>query len=127
MRPTFSINGIDFAKRINKFSYELGYEKVLGVNGGTMKNGDYTEDLIKWRAVLTLQTNAMTAEEAKSLLQALTGNEVVITYDDERTGAVRTVWCTVKLGKTRVSHYENGRIIWKEGNMITLTEARNYE
>lgn len=127
MRPTFIVNGIDFAKRINKFAYEVGYEKVLGNNSGIMKNGDYTEDLIKWRTVLTLTTNAMRAEEAKELLQALTANEVAISYDDERSGAVRTVWCTVELGKNRIAMYENGKALWSEGITIKLKEARAYE
>lgn len=127
MRPTFSINGVDYAKRINKFAYEVGYEKVLGKNSGTMKNGDYTEDLIRWRTVLTLSTNSMTAAEAKALLQALTEGEVAITYDDQRSGATRTAWFNVKLGKSRIAMYEGGKIIWSEGATITLTEARNYE
>ena len=127
MRPTFSINGVDYAKKINKFSYEVGYEKVLGKNSGTMKNGDYTEDLIKWRVVLTLTTNAMTAAEAKALLQALTEKELAITYNDERSGSVRTVWCTVELGRNRIALYEGGKLVWSEGMTIKLKEARSYE
>lgn len=127
MRPTFSINGVDYAKKINKFSYEVGYEKVLGNNSGTMKNGDYTEDLIRWRVVLSLSTNAMTAAEAKALLQALTEKEVAITYNDERSGSVRTVWCTVELGKNRVAMYDGGKLVWSEGMSIKLKEARSYE
>lgn len=126
MRPTFLINGVDYAKRINKFAYEVGYEKVLGKNSGTMKNGDYTEDLIRWRAVLTLTTNAMTAAEAKELLQALTEGEAVITYDDERSGTVRRAWFTVELGKNRIAMYENGKAVWSEGMTIKLKEARNF-
>lgn len=127
MRPTFIVNGIDFAKRINKFAYEVGYEKVLGNNSGIMKNGDYTEDLLKWRTVLTLTTNAMSAAEAKELLQALTANEVAISYDDERSDTVRTVWCTVELGRNRIAMYENGKAVWSEGITIKLKEARAYE
>ena len=126
MRPTFLINGVDYAKRINKFAYEVGYEKVLGKNSGTMKNGDYTEDLIRWRAVLTLTTNAMTAAEAKELLQALTEGEAVITYDDVRSGTVRRAWFTVELGKNRIVMYENGKAVWSEGMTIKLKEARNF-
>lgn len=126
MRPTFLINGVDYAKRINKFAYEVGYEKVLGKNSGTMKNGDYTEDLIRWRAVLTLTTNAMTAAEAKELLQALTEGEAVITYDDVRSGTVRRAWFTVELGKNRIAMYENGKAVWSEGMTIKLKEARNF-
>ena len=127
MRPTFIVNGIDFSKRINKFAYEVGYEKVLGNNSGIMKNGDYTEDLIKWRTVLTLTTNAMRAAEAKELLQALTANEVAISYDDERSGTVRRAWFTVELGKNRIAMYENGKAVWSEGITIKLKEARAYE
>lgn len=126
MRPTFLINGVDYAKRINKFAYEVGYEKVLGKNSGTMKNGDYTEDLIRWRAVLTLTTNAMTAAEAKELLQALTEGEAVITYDDVRSGTVRRAWFNVELGKNRIAMYENGKAVWSEGMTIKLKEARNF-
>lgn len=126
MRPTFLINGVDYSKRINKFAYEVGYEKVLGKNSGTMKNGDYTEDLIRWRAVLTLTTNAMRAAEAKELLQALTEGEAVITYDDVRSGAVRRAWFTVELGKNRVAMYEGGKLVWSEGMTIKLKEARNF-
>lgn len=126
MRPTFFINGVDYAKRINKFAYEVGYEKVLGKNSGTMKNGDYTEDLIRWRAVLTLTTNAMTAAEAKELLQALTEGEAVITYDDVRSGTVRRAWFTVELGKNRIAMYENGKAVLSEGMTIKLKEARNF-
>lgn len=126
MRPTFLINGVDYAKRINKFAYEVGYEKVLGKNSGTMKNGDYTEDLIRWRAVLTLTTNAMTAAEAKELLQALTEGEAVITYDDVRSGTVRRAWFTVELGKNRIAMYENGKAVLSEGMTIKLKEARNF-
>lgn len=127
MRPTFIVNGIDFAKRINKFAYEVGYEKVLGNNSGIMKNGDYTEDLLKWRTVLTLTTNAMRSAEAKELLQALTEGESVISYDDERSGSVRTVWCTVELGRNRIALYESGKLVWSEGMTIKLKEARSYE
>lgn len=127
MRPTFIVNGIDFSKRINKFAYEVGYEKVLGNNSGIMKNGDYTEDLLKWRTVLTLTTNAMRSAEAKELLQALTANEVAISYDDERSDTVRTVWCTVELGRNRIAMYENGKAVWSEGITIKLKEARAYE
>lgn len=126
MRPTFLINGVDYAKRINKFAYEVGYEKVLGKNSGTMKNGDYTEDLIRWRAVLTLTTNAMTAAEAKELLQALTEGEAVIAYDDVRSGTVRRAWFTVELGKNRIAMYENGKAVWSEGMTIKLKEARTF-
>ena len=126
MRPTFSINGVDYAKKINKFSYEVGYEKVLGSNSGTMKNGDYTEDLIRWRVVLTLTTNAMRSAEAKELLKALTESEAVITYDDVRSGTVRRAWFTVELGKNRIVMYENGKAVWSEGMTIKLKEARNF-
>lgn len=127
MRPTFIVNGIDFSKRINKFAYEVGYEKVLGNNSGIMKNGDYTEDILKWRTVLTLTTNAMRSAEAKELLQALTEGEAVISYDDERSGTVRRAWFTVELGKNRIAMYENGKAVWSEGITIKLKEARNFE
>ena len=127
MRPTFIVNGIDFAKRINKFAYEVGYEKVLGNHSGIMKSGAFSEDFLKWRAVLTLTTNAMRQDEEKEFLQALKDIPLIIDYVDSSSGGVRRAWFTVEIGKNRIAFYENGKTVWKEGRAIKLTEVRDFE
>ena len=77
--------------------------------------------------LLSKLTDSFKSVSAKALLQALTEKELAITYNDERSGSVRTVWCTVELGRNRIALYEGGKLVWSEGMTIKLKEARSYE
>lgn len=89
-RLPFAVDGVDFAKRINKFVYSVGYEKREGTNGGMMLDGSETVDILAYKAVVSVDTNAMEAAELSALVTALLKPYVQLTYWDTRSNAPRT-------------------------------------
>ncbi len=122
MRMTAIINGTDYAKCFNRLEYAVSFERREGPNGGTMKDGSKTVDLLATKAVITLSTNTMTASQLAELLQELDSEYVYITYTDPRTNADHSAWFIPSVGIVKVAFYRGTTLFWRDGTTITLTE-----
>lgn len=89
-RLPFTVDGVDFSARINRFAYSVGYEKREGNLGGMMLDGTETVDVRAYKAVVTVSTNGMTSDELAMLLMALLKPYVQLLFFDTRINATRT-------------------------------------
>ena len=89
-RLPFIVDGVDFSTKINRLVYSVGYEKREGSTGGLMLDGSETVDILAFKAVVTVYTNALTESEVTALFSALLKPYVQLTYRDLRTGSDRT-------------------------------------
>ena len=89
-RLPFVVDDVDFSANINRFSYAVGYEKREGSNGGMMLDGSETEDILAFKAVVTVSTNGMRSEELAQLLTALLKPYVQLQFFDTRINDTRT-------------------------------------
>lgn len=89
-RLPFTVDGVDFSARINRFAYSVGYEKREGSLGGMMLDGTETVDVRAYKAVVTVSTNGMQSEELAQLLTALLKPYVQLQFFDTRINDTRT-------------------------------------
>ena len=89
-RLPFTVDGVDFSARINRFAYSVGYEKREGSLGGMMLDGTETVDVRAYKAVDTVSTNGMRSEELAQLLTALLKPYVQLQFFDTRINDTRT-------------------------------------
>lgn len=89
-RLPFTVDGVDFSARINRFAYSVGYEKREGSLGGMMLDGTETVDVRAYKAVVTVSTNGMRSEELAQLLTALLKPYVQLQFFDTRINDTRT-------------------------------------
>ena len=122
MKPLFKLNGIDFSDCLKKYDYSLAYEKREGNNGGMMKDGSMTVDVLAWKAVLKIKTDGLKAERMQELLSHLIADYVTVTFFDSRTNAERTGEFIPSVVDVPISHFKDGVVKWYNSTQITLTE-----
>ena len=99
-RPTLIIDGVDFTNSFNKYGYGVSYSPVSGVNGGIMKDGSETVDIVAWKAVLELPCNGMKSADISAVVLACKKTYVTVKYFDVATGAEKTSVFIPSIGKS---------------------------
>ena len=122
MQPLLKLNGIDYSDCLKKFDYSLSYEKREGNNGGMMKDGSMTVDILAWKAVLKIATEGITAEKMAEILNHLIADYVEVTFYDTRTNAERTSSFIPSVLEVPAAYFKDGKVQMYNSTQITLTE-----
>lgn len=91
-KKSLYINGTDYTAYTPEAGYTVTYEPVDGGQGGLMLSGEYTEDEIANKAVITVQLLPLTAAQTRTMIALLTNNVyLTVRYHDPRANALRTI------------------------------------
>ena len=88
---TIKLNNVDRTSYFTPTGMKVNYTKVEGDNGGTFLSGDRTDDILAWKAVVTLTCMPLTEAQQNDLLQKITADNPTLYYFDPRTNAYRTI------------------------------------
>ena len=91
MAKTVKMNGVDVTSYFTPRGMKVAYAKVLGSNGGTMLNGDLIEDVLAWKAKVTLDCMPLTEAQMTDFLTKATATHPTLYYFDPRKNAYRTI------------------------------------
>ena len=79
---------------------KVSYIKVQGENGGVYLSGDREEDVLAWKAVVTLVCMPLTPDRQSAVLQKVTSDNPSLYYFDPRVNAYRTIHYMASLEET---------------------------
>lgn len=91
MAKTVKMNGTTVTSYFVPKGMKVSYKKVLGKNGGTFLSGDREEDVLAWKAVVTLPCMPLTEAQQTDFLGKATVDDPTLYYFDPRTNAYRTI------------------------------------
>ena len=123
LQPLVIINGIDFsAIPKDVAAITVTYEKREGNNGGLMKNGDMTVDILAWKAVIKIETKGIASSWIPTLLNEMMNDYVEVTFIDPRTNSQRTGTFIPDVVEVPMSLFIDGDFVWANSTSIILTE-----
>lgn len=122
MRPALTINGVDYSEKMNKYSYSVTYEQREGGNGGMAKDGSSILDLLAYKAVISFETNGLPGTDLASMVSALDGEFLTVTFTDPKQNTTRTGLFHASVGELASAMWKAGNITWYKSVQITLTE-----
>lgn len=99
MQFNLKINGTDFSPAFNSVGYGVSYLKVEGNNGGTTQDGTLVEDVLDWKAVVSLPCIDLEEDMLSSLLTACMADSLSVEYYDLKTKEIRTIDASVTMGE----------------------------
>ena len=91
MAKTVKMNNVDVTSYFTPKGMKVTYKKVLGSNGGTMLNGDLIEDILAWKAKVTLPCMPLTEAQMTDFLSKAMAGHPTLYYFDPRRNAYRTI------------------------------------
>lgn len=106
MAKTVKLNNVDVTNYFTPRGMTVAYTKVLGENGGTMLTGERIEDILAWKAVVTLTCMPLTPAQQADFLAKVTVDDPTLYYFDPRTNAYRTIHYMASISET--THKGNG-------------------
>lgn len=123
MKKTIKINGTDFSSMFTPYGYSVQYKKITGPNSGYMLSGDYTDDVLKWKAVITCICMPETEEQLSTLLSAVCeGAYCTVYFYDPKVKGYRTAeMMPSEPSQTHRGVGVNGFDYWT-GTILTFTE-----
>ena len=86
-----SINGTDVSNLVQ--GLKVGYETLVSEDSGRNANGDTVIDIINRKVKLYVTFRPMDGSEMATLLSAISGYVVDVTYRDSATNATKTINC----------------------------------
>ena len=124
-RIPFSIDDTDLSDAVAKYAYTVGYEPRIGENSGTMQDGTEREDVLGWKAVLTVACNDLPENRVVEILQKLTNKTTVsVTYLGlTNYFPTRTAEFHVRLAPVTPTLYNQYGRVWWRGLTLTLREV----
>ena len=123
LKPVFTVNGTDFSPMLKDINaMKVSYEKREGDNGGLMKNGDMTVDIIAWKAIIEVETQGVSAEWIPLLLAEMINDYVSVSFIDPRTNNPRTGTFIPSVVESPMAFFADGDVKWYNSTTITLTE-----
>lgn len=88
---TIKLNDVDVTSYFTPTGMKVRYVKVKGENGGIYLSGDEEEDVLKWKAIVTLTLMPLTEVQQADFLSKITVADPTLYYFDPRTNAYRTI------------------------------------
>lgn len=123
IRPVLIINNVNFSDLLKEVgAYSVQYEKREGSNGGLMKDGSMTVDIVAWKAVIKVKTKGATASAFSALLNTLITDYVDVTFMDPKTNTLRTATFIPDKVEAPMAYFVDGDVRWYNSTTITLTE-----
>lgn len=122
---TVKINGVDLTSKFTRYGYSVSYEKVTGSNSGFMLDGSYVEDVLRWRAVVSLTVMPLNETELSYLLNYILPNTYIRLYyfDPQNNGYRENYFVFDGQPMTFRGQGADGNSYWT-GYALTLKEAR---
>lgn len=91
MAKTIKMNNVTVTSYFVPRGMKVTYQKVLGENGGTMLNGDLVEDVLAWKAKVSIPCMPLTEAQMADFLTKATADHPTLYYFDPRTNGYRTI------------------------------------
>lgn len=91
MAKTVKMNNSTVTSYFVPKGMKVSYKKVLGENGGTMLSGDRVEDVLAWKAVVTLPCMPLTETQQADFLTKAQSDDPTLYYFDPKAKAYRTI------------------------------------
>jgi hypothetical protein len=108
------INNTDISHLVK--GLKVGYETLVSEDSGRNANGDTVVDIINRKVKIYVSFRPMTNAEMYTLLNAISGYVVNVSYLDPKTRATKTVQCYTGTPNPEYMMI-NSRIIFKEFNL----------
>lgn len=91
MAKTIKMNGVDVTSYFTPRGMKVTYNKVQGSNGGVFLSGDREEDILAWKATVTLECMPLTEAQQADFLSKVMVDDPTLYYFDPKTNAYRTI------------------------------------
>ena len=121
-RLTFKLNGTDYSSAIHRYGFSCTYVPRDGGRGGIMQDGSKTVDILDWKAVISLNCNAIRSDVQAHLIRACKTDYVTITYFDPESNADRTSTFIPSIGNANIGLFRPGNEKWFTGLTLTFEE-----
>lgn len=119
MRTT-KLNDVDRTSYFTQL--QVQYKKILGDNGGTFLSGDREEDVLAYKAVVTLVCLPLTDAQQADIFQAISVADPTLYYFDPMTNGYKTIHCMMNVAQvTNRGKGGTGTEYWT-GLVITAEE-----
>ena len=124
----FRINDVVVSSLFTRYGYSVSYEKVTGPNSGFMQDGSYVEDVLRWRAVVSLKVIPLNETQLSFLLNTILPSTYIrLYYFDPMNNDYREEYFTIEgQPMTFRGQGADGNNYWT-GYALTLKEARRSE
>ena len=123
MAKTLKIDDVDFTSYMTEAGYTVAYEPVDGGQGGLMLNGEYEEDEIGQKAVVTYTVWPLNETRLSTLLTRLMGSVYhTVQYFDPKTRANRTMTARRSINEVKYRGKGANNTDYWTGLVITLRE-----
>jgi hypothetical protein len=119
------IDGKDYSHLVPRRGYQVAYKKVLGGNSCYTLDGTYHEDVLAYKAIVTIELMPMSPETLAELVVSVE-NCVNATYHDVKTKTDVTRKALVSLSPAKLV-LNSDRQIWSDsesGGMTLTIEER---
>lgn len=126
MAKTVKMNNSDVTSYFVPKGMKVTYKKILGENGGTMQNGDIVEDVLAWKAVVTLPCLPLTeTQQADFLTKAMSDNPLLY-YFDPRANGYRKIHYKADVSKATYRGAGGTGVEYWTGFVLTAEEKCEY-
>lgn len=122
MNDATYINGIDFTDIFTLTGGTVSYIKRRGNNSGVMMNGEYRDDVLGIKAVVTRICKPTNVEQLQQLLSIIAGTYVTLRYYDPRRGDYRTITAMPSEPTQKYRGECLNAVEYWTGTVITFTE-----
>ena len=106
MAKTVKMNNVDVTSYFTPRGMSVTYVKVLGENGGTVLTGERVEDVLAWKAVVTLTCMPLTPTQQADFLTKAQVADPTLYYFDPKANDYRTIHYMAEISET--VHRGNG-------------------
>ena len=120
------IDGKDYSHLVPRRGYQVAYKKVLGGNSCYTLDGTYHEDVLAYKAIVTIELMPMSPEELSELVTSVENCDQA-TYHDTKTDADVTKKVIVTLSPAKLVINAADKRIWSDsesGGMTLTIEER---
>lgn len=93
---------------------KTGYETLVSEDSGRNANGDTVIDIINKKVKLYVTFRPMNSTEMATLLSAIDGYVVSVTYRDPKTNTDKTINCYTGTPEPDYYYIHNDKVMYKE-------------
>ena len=126
MAKTVKMNNVDVTSYFVPRGMKVTYVKVLGENGGTMLNGDLLEDVLAWKAKVTIPCMPLTETQQADFLTKATADHPTLYYFDPRRNAYRTIHYMADVAEATYKGKGGTNVDYWTGYVLTAEETCEY-
>ena len=121
-RKQIKLNDVDVTSYFVQRGMTVTYAKVTGSNGGTMLSGDREEDVLAWKAVVTLTCMPLTPAQQADFLAKVMVADPTLYYFDPLTNGYKTIHYMASISETTYKGNGGTGIEFWTGLVLTAEE-----